>query len=158
VYILRLILFQEFLNVANEEKFTILGGKLFQTFSTRSLKSFSACSRAAERSAGDTSQAACSSGHLPSRDTAPISRTAPPAHLVHHAHRRHFTRGISYFDAAKPLRSMHRKNISIPPALALIQNLPNPTHHNRTALLLSLPTGDIKVSKLDQAFRLRILL
>jgi len=27
----------------NEEKFTILGGKLFQTFTTRSLKSISAC-------------------------------------------------------------------------------------------------------------------
>ena len=33
-----MILFQEFLNVANEEKCTILGGKLFQTFTTRSLK------------------------------------------------------------------------------------------------------------------------
>ena len=31
---------KEFLNVANEEKFTILGGKLFQTFTTRSLKKF----------------------------------------------------------------------------------------------------------------------
>jgi len=31
-------MFKEFLNVANEEKFTILGGKLFQTFTTRSLK------------------------------------------------------------------------------------------------------------------------
>jgi len=38
VYIPRLILFKEFLNVANEEKFTILEGKLFQTFATRSLK------------------------------------------------------------------------------------------------------------------------
>jgi len=44
VYILRLILFKEFLNVANEEKLTILGGILFQTFATRSLKSFPACS------------------------------------------------------------------------------------------------------------------
>jgi len=35
-----LILFKEFLNVANEEQFTILGGKLFQTFATRSLKTF----------------------------------------------------------------------------------------------------------------------
>ena len=35
-----MILFKEFLNVANEEKFTILGGKLFQTFTTRSLKVF----------------------------------------------------------------------------------------------------------------------
>ena len=32
--------FKDFLNVANEEKFTILGGKLFQTCTTRSLKSF----------------------------------------------------------------------------------------------------------------------
>jgi len=46
VCILRLILFKEFLNVADEEKFTILGGKLFQTFTTRSLKSFSAVSAA----------------------------------------------------------------------------------------------------------------
>ena len=38
--ILRLILFKEFPNVANEEKFTILGGKLFRTFTTRSLKKF----------------------------------------------------------------------------------------------------------------------
>jgi len=30
VYILKLILAKEFLNDANEEKFTILGGKLFQ--------------------------------------------------------------------------------------------------------------------------------
>ena len=29
-------MFKEFVNVANEEKFTILGGKLFQTFATRS--------------------------------------------------------------------------------------------------------------------------
>jgi len=35
-----LILFKEFLNVANEKKFTILAGKLFQTFTTRSLKKF----------------------------------------------------------------------------------------------------------------------
>ena len=41
--ILKLILVKECLNVANEEKFTILGGKLFQTFTPRSLKSFSAC-------------------------------------------------------------------------------------------------------------------
>jgi len=34
----RFILFKEFLNVANEEKFTILAGKLFQTFTARSLK------------------------------------------------------------------------------------------------------------------------
>jgi len=33
---MRLILFKDFLNVANEEKFTILGGKLFQTFAKRS--------------------------------------------------------------------------------------------------------------------------
>jgi len=38
-----LILAKEFVNDANEEKFTILGGKLFQTFTTRSLKSISAC-------------------------------------------------------------------------------------------------------------------
>ena len=40
MYVLRLILFKEFLNVANEEKFTIglLGGKLFQTFATSLLK------------------------------------------------------------------------------------------------------------------------
>jgi len=44
VYILRLISFKEFLNVANEEKFTILRAKLLQTFATRSLKSFPACS------------------------------------------------------------------------------------------------------------------
>jgi len=31
-------LFKIFLNVASEEKFTILGGKLLQTFTTRSLK------------------------------------------------------------------------------------------------------------------------
>ena len=38
--IIKVILFKEFLNVANEENFTILGGKLklFQTFTTRSLK------------------------------------------------------------------------------------------------------------------------
>jgi len=30
----------EFLNVADEEKVTILGGKLFQTFATSSLKVF----------------------------------------------------------------------------------------------------------------------
>jgi len=41
--ILRFILFKELQNVASEEKFTILRGKLFQTFTTRSLKSFSAC-------------------------------------------------------------------------------------------------------------------
>jgi len=33
-------LFKEFLNDANEEKLTIRGGKLFQTFTTRSLKKF----------------------------------------------------------------------------------------------------------------------
>ena len=33
-----MILAKECLNDANEEKFTILGGKLFQTFTTRSLK------------------------------------------------------------------------------------------------------------------------
>jgi len=40
IYLVLVILFTEFLNVAYEEKFTILGGKLFQTFTTRSLKSF----------------------------------------------------------------------------------------------------------------------
>jgi len=30
IYILKLILVEQFLNVVNEEKFTILGGKLFQ--------------------------------------------------------------------------------------------------------------------------------
>jgi len=40
VYILRLISCKEFLNVANEEKFTILRAKLLQTFATRSLKVF----------------------------------------------------------------------------------------------------------------------
>ena len=34
LFISRLILFNEILNVANEEKFTILGGTLFQTFTT----------------------------------------------------------------------------------------------------------------------------
>ena len=38
VYILKVILVEEFPNVV--EKLTILGGKLFQTFTTRSLKSF----------------------------------------------------------------------------------------------------------------------
>jgi len=38
-----MILFEDFLNVVNEEKLTILGGKLFRTFTTRSLKTFSAC-------------------------------------------------------------------------------------------------------------------
>jgi len=33
-------LFKDFLNLASEAKFTILGGKLFQTFTTRSLKKF----------------------------------------------------------------------------------------------------------------------
>jgi len=32
--------FKDFLNVANEEKFRILDGKLFQIFTTRSQKSF----------------------------------------------------------------------------------------------------------------------
>jgi len=41
VYILRFILFMEFLNLAREPKLTILGSKLFQTFTTRSLKKFS---------------------------------------------------------------------------------------------------------------------
>jgi len=40
IYILKLILVKEFLNVANEKKITILGGKRFQTFTTRSLKDF----------------------------------------------------------------------------------------------------------------------
>jgi len=44
VYILSLILFKELLNVTNEEKFTTHGGKLFQTFITRSLTCFSTCS------------------------------------------------------------------------------------------------------------------
>jgi len=33
-------LFKEFLNVANEEKLTILGGKLFQTFGNTFAKKF----------------------------------------------------------------------------------------------------------------------
>ena len=36
----RLTLISEFRKVANEEKFTMLGGKLFQTFITRSLQVF----------------------------------------------------------------------------------------------------------------------
>ena len=40
-------MFKEFLNVANEEKFTVLRGKLFQTFTTRSLKKVYPCVRAA---------------------------------------------------------------------------------------------------------------
>ena len=34
LYMRMLTLFNEFRNVANEEKFTMLGGKLFQTFTT----------------------------------------------------------------------------------------------------------------------------
>ena len=47
IIILRLILFKKFLNVVNEKTFTILGGKLFQTFTTRSLKNFFSRVRAA---------------------------------------------------------------------------------------------------------------
>jgi len=36
--------FEEFLNVADEELFAVLGGKLFQTFTTCSVKCSSACS------------------------------------------------------------------------------------------------------------------
>ena len=79
-------MFKEFLNVANEEKFTILGGKLFQTFTTRSLKSFPACSCGSSKSHlrggsvapadfldGEVSDrpygSASIHGHLPSRRT-----------------------------------------------------------------------------------------
>jgi len=34
---MKLILFKEFLSVVSEEKFTVFGGKLFQTLTTRSL-------------------------------------------------------------------------------------------------------------------------
>ena len=40
-----LILFKGFLNVANEEKFTIVGGKLFQTFKTLLHKQYVFCNR-----------------------------------------------------------------------------------------------------------------